>query len=250
MNWLPLLGLAVTLALLVVVERRIHRHLQGLMLLLTGDREIAVVLYALPLMPGILLHEVSHALMARLLGVRVGRVCVRPRLAGKRIQLGFVPVEETDPLRGSLIGLAPLLTGSAVILLIGYQVFSIGGLRQALSEGTWFGLLSHFVDLLKAPDAWLWAYVIFTVSNTMLPSRSDRESWRPIVLFLVLAATLAWFAGFAPAIIERLQAPILLATRWLTAMYGFTIAADLPFLIGMLLVEWGLGRVRGMRVEY
>ena len=250
MNWLPLLGLAVTLALLVVLERWIHRHLQGLMLLLTGDREIAVFLYALPLMPGILLHEVSHALMAKLLGVRVGRISVRPRLADKRIQLGFVPVEETDPIRGSLIGLAPLLTGSAAILLIGYQVFGIGEVQQALSAGTWVGLLSHFVDLLKAPDAWLWAYVIFTVSNTMLPSQSDRESWTPIVLFLVIAVALAWVVGLAPVIIERLQAPIRFATRWLTSMYGFTIVADLPFLLAILVVEWGLGRVRGMRVEY
>jgi len=250
MNWLPLLGLAVTLALLVVVERWIHRHLQGLMLLLTRDREIAVVLYALPLMPGILLHEVSHALMAKLLGVRVGRVTVRPRLADKRIQLGFVPVEETDPVRGSLIGLAPLLTGSAAILLVGYLVFGIGGVQEALSQGTWFGLLTHFVDLLRAPDAWLWAYVIFTVSNTMLPSQSDRESWTPIALFLVLTAALAWFTGLAPAIIERVQPPIVLATRWLTAMYGFTIVADLPFLVAILVIEWGLGRMRGMRVEY
>ncbi|MGD8243733.1 MAG: hypothetical protein PVI63_00890 [Anaerolineae bacterium] len=115
MSWIPLLGLAVTLALLMLTERWIHRHLQGTMLLLAGDREIAVMLYAVPLMPGILLHEVSHALVARMLGVRVGRISIRPKLADERIQLGFVPVEETDLVRASLIGLAPLLTGSAVL---------------------------------------------------------------------------------------------------------------------------------------
>jgi hypothetical protein len=188
--------------------------------------------------------------MAKLLGVRVGRVSVRPKLAGKRIQLGFVPVEETDAVRGSLIGLAPLLTGSGAILLVGYLVFGIGRVREALSQGMGIGLLSHFVELLKAPDAWLWAYVIFTVSNTMLPSESDRESWTPIILFLAMAAALAWVTGLAPAIIQRVQDPVLLATRWLTAMYGFTIVADLPFLVAILTVEWGLGRMRGMRVEY
>ena len=250
MNWISLLGLAVTLALLALLERWIHRHLQGLMLLLTGDREIAVVLYALPLMPGILLHEVSHALMAKLLRVRVGRVSVRPRLAEKRIQLGFVPVEETDAVRGGLIGLAPLLSGSAVILLVGYLFFGIGGMQRALTSGTWMALLTNFVDVLKAPDVWLWAYVVFTVSNTMLPSESDRESWTPIILFFGLAVALAWFAGIGPTIIERLRGPIHLATRWLTAMYGFTIIADLPFLLVILLVEWGLSRMKGLRVEY
>jgi len=250
MSWIPLLGLAVTLALLLLVERWIHRHLQGTMMLLTGDREIAVVLYALPLMPGILLHEISHALMARLLGVRVGRVSVRPRLADQRIQLGFVPVEETDAVRASLIGLAPLLTGSGVILLVGYLFFGIGGLQEAFIDGAWASLMAHFVDMFRTPDVWLWAYVIFAVSNTMLPSQSDRETWTPIVLFLVLAAALAWLAGLGPTLIGRLGRPLHLATRWLTATYGFTMIADLPFVALILLVEWVTGRIKGMRIEY
>ncbi len=262
MSWVPLLGLAVTLALLLLVERWIHRHLQGTMLLLTGDREIAVVLYALPLMPGILLHEISHALVAKLLGVRVGKVSVRPKLAGERIQLGFVPVEETDAVRASLIGLAPLLTGSAVIVLIGYLFFDIGGIfgygaggptdPTAIDAGALLPLrlLGHFVEMLGTPDIWLWTYLIFAVSNTMLPSRSDRESWTPVILFLVLAGALAWFAGLGPTVIERLGRPLSMAIRWLTAMYGFTIVADLPFVGLILLVEWAVGRIRGVRVEY
>lgn len=250
MSWIPLLGLAVTLALLLLVERWIHRHLQGTMMLLTGDREIAAVLYALPLMPGILLHEISHALMARLLGVRVGRVSVRPKLADQRIQLGFVPVEETDAVRASLIGLAPLLAGSGVILLVGYLFFGIGGLQEAFIDGAWASLMVHFVDMFRTPDVWLWAYVIFAVSNTMLPSQSDRETWTPIVLFLMLAAALAWLAGLGPTIIGGLSRPLHLATRWLTATYGFTMIADLPFIALILLVEWVTGRIKGMRIEY
>lgn len=250
MSWIPLFGLAVTLALLLLFERWIHRHLQGTMLLLSGDREIAVVLYALPLMPGILLHEISHALVAKLLGVRVGRVSVRPKLADKRIQLGFVPIEETDAVRASLIGLAPLLTGSAVILLIGYLFFGIGGVQEAFVDGAWRSLIAHFVEMLRAPDVWLWVYLIFAISNTMLPSQSDRESWTPIILFLVLIVALVWFAGLGPTIIERLGPSLHLATRWLTTMYGFTVIADLPFIGLILLIEWAVGRVRGLRVEY
>jgi hypothetical protein len=250
MSWIPLLGLAVTLAVLLLIERWIHRHLQGTMLLLTGDREVAVMLYALPLMPGILLHEVSHALVAKILGARVGRVSIRPRLADKRIQLGFVPVEETDVVRASLIGLAPLLTGSAVILLIGYLAFDIDAMQQAFVEADWSSLVASFAKMLRAPDIWLWLYLIFATSNTMLPSESDRASWTPIVLFLVLAVALAWFAGLAPTIVKSLGQPLDLATRWLTAVYGFTIVADLPFVLLIALVERIVGRMKGVRVEY
>jgi hypothetical protein len=250
MIWIPLLGLAVTLALLLLTERWIHRHLQGTMLLLTGDREIAVMLYALPLMPGIMLHEISHALMAKLLGVRVGRVSIRPKLAEERIRLGFVPVEETDVVRASLIGLAPLLTGSAVILLIGYLAFDIAAMQLAFVESDWSSLVASFAQTLKAPDIWLWLYLIFAISNTMLPSQSDRESWTPVLLFLALAVALGWFAGLGPEIVNRLSQPLDLATRWLTAVYGFTFVADLPFVLVIALVERIVGRVRGVRVEY
>ncbi len=250
MNWIPLLALAVTLALLLLVERWIHRHLQGTMLLLTGDREIAVVLYALPLMPGILLHELSHSLVARLLGVRVGRVSVRPRLADERIQLGFVPVEDSDVVRASLIGLAPLLVGSAVILAIGYLSFGIGELQQALGDGSWTSLARHFVEMVKTPDVWLWTYLIFAISNTMLPSQSDRESWLPLALFMLLAMALAWFTGLGPRILQRLGQPLHLATRWLTTMYAFTVIADLPFVTLILIGEWALGKIKGVHVEY
>ncbi len=250
MSWLPLVGLAVTLALLLVTERWIHRHLQGAMLLLAGDREIAVTLYALPLMPGIVLHEISHALAARLLGVRAGRVSIRPKLAGERIQLGSVPVEETDFLRASLIGLAPLLTGSAVILLIGYTVFGIGAMQQSFVEGDWARVCRDLRSMLNASDLWVWAYLIFVVSNTMLPSQSDRHSWMPIFLFAGLMFVSAWLAGLGPAIVAHLGRPLDVAAPWLAATYGFTIAADLPFVLLIALLERLLERLKGVRVEY
>jgi hypothetical protein len=250
MSWLPWLGLAVTLVLLLVIERWIHRHLQGTMLLLVGDREIAVVLYALPLMPGIVLHEISHALTARLLGVRAGRVSIGPRLADERIQLGFVPVEETDFVRASLIGLAPLLAGTAVILLIGYSVFDIGVMQQGFANGDWAEVTKDLAETLRAPDAWLWLYLIFAVSNTMLPSESDREPWIPILLFMVLVAVLAWLAGLGPKIVDYLGQSLDLAALWLMVMFVFTIAADLPFVLVIALLERVLGRLKGVRVEY
>lgn len=250
MSWLPWIGLAVTLMLLLVTERWIHRHLQGTMLLLSGDREIAVVLYALPLMPGIVVHEVSHALTARLLGVRTGKISIRPKLADERIQLGFVPVEETDVIRASLIGLAPLLAGSAVILLIGYLAFNIDTMQHAFVQRNWAEVVAGLTEMARVQDFWLWVYLIFAVSNTMLPSQSDREPWRPILLFIALITPLAWFAGVGPTIVERLGQPLTLAALWLTAMYGFTVVADLPFVLLITLLEWILGRLKGVRVEY
>ncbi len=250
MYWTPLLWLAATLALLLLIERWIHRHLQGVMLLLTGDPDIAVVLYALPLLPGIFVHELSHALAAILLGARVGRISIRPKRTGQRVQLGFIPVEKTDVVRASLIGLAPLLVGSGVILLIGYWAFDIGTLGGALVTGDLANLIAGLLRTLKASDAWIWSYVIFAVSNTMLPSRADRQAWTPVILFLLLAGVLIWVAGLGPAVVESLAEPLTTALRWLATMCTLTIAIDLPFALLIALVERVLGQVKGVRVEY
>lgn len=250
MDWTPFLWLAATLALLLLIERWIHCHLQGVMLLLTGDPELAVVLYALPLLPGVLLHEFSHALAAILLGVRVGRISIRPKRSGQRVQLGFIPVQKTDVVRASLIGLAPLLTGNVAILLIGYRVFGVGTVGTVLATGYWANLTAGLLRALKAPDAWLWAYVIFAVSNTMLPSRADRQAWTPVLLFLLLSGVLVWATGLGPAVVEGLAEPLTTALRWLTTMCALTIAVDLPFILLLALVERLLERVKGMRVEY
>ena len=250
MNWVPLLWLAATLAPLFVIERWIHRHMQGVALLLTGDREIAVVLYALPLLPGVIIHELSHALTGMLLGVKVGRISIRPKVKGQRIQLGVVPVEKVDAVRASLIGLAPLLTGSSAILLIGYRILGLDTLGLALAANDWGNLAAGLLRALKAADAWLWAYVIFTVSNTMLPSRADRQAWVPLFLFLLLLAGLVWVTGFGPALVEGLVEPVATALRWLTAMCALTIAIDLPFILLIVLVERLLERIKGVQVTY
>ncbi len=250
MNWSSLTWLAVTLVLLLLVERWIHRHLQGTMLLLTGDPDVTVVLYAMPLLPGILLHELSHAFAAILLRVRVGRISIRPKRAGQRVQLGFVPVERTDAVRASLIGLAPLLAGSAVILLIGYWVFGIGTVGAAFVAGDRANLMAGLLGMLKAPDAWIWAYVIFAVSNTMLPSRADRQSWAPVILFVFLIGVLIWAVGLGPAVVGSLAEPLTIAPRWLATMCALTIAVDLPFVLLIALGERLLERVKGVRVEY
>ena len=68
--------------------------------------------------PGVALHELSHALMARLLGVQTANLTMVPRRqADGHVRLGSVQVERVDVIRGSLIGLAPLLVGSLVDLV-------------------------------------------------------------------------------------------------------------------------------------
>jgi hypothetical protein len=123
-------------------------------------------------------------------------------------------------------------------------------MRAALANSDWTSLFTGMLAALDATDAWIWAYVIFVVSNTMLPSQADRQSWRPVILFLLLAGVLSWMVGLGPAVVEQLSGTLITALGWLTAMYAFTIAVDVPFVVLIVLGEQVLERVKGIRVEY
>ena len=102
-DWSPFVWLAVTLVPLLLLKRWINRHVQGLSLLLVGDNDLAMFLYFVLFLPGILLHELSHWLMAKLLGVRTGKISIWPskRRAGRQMRLGSVKVGRADPVRNS-----------------------------------------------------------------------------------------------------------------------------------------------------
>ncbi|KAA3664827.1 MAG: hypothetical protein DWQ04_03735, partial [Chloroflexi bacterium] len=65
-NLMPFIWVALAIPVLIFLQRWIHMHLHGIALMLTGKSERAVILYALVLLPGVFLHELSHWLSATL----------------------------------------------------------------------------------------------------------------------------------------------------------------------------------------
>jgi hypothetical protein len=246
MDWIAFLWFAGALVPLLLLERWIHRHLQGVGFLLVGDLEVAAWFYALPLLPGVALHEFSHALAGWLLGAQVGRISLMPARAEGRIQLGFVPVEKTGAVKTALIGLAPLVTGCLALLLIGHLGLHLSPLAMALATGNWPAVPGELRQITQTPNAWVWIYLAFAISNTMLPSRSDLRAWPVIVLFLVGVAGAVALLGLGLVVVERLTD----ALRWLAVACGLTVLIDLPFVVLLLALEWFLGRVKGVRIEY
>ena len=240
----------ISLVLLVSVVRWIHRHMHGVAYLLTGSQDMALVLYSLPLLPGVVLHELSHTLMALLLRVRTSGFTVIPRRdAHGHVALGSVMVERVDPVRGSLIGLAPLLFGAAAVLLIGQQVFGISNLSSVVVRAEGPAILNALDRFFQTPDAWLWLYLVFAISNAMLPSPSDRETWPPVILFIVGVVALAIVADRGD-LLSVVAGPVDTAITWLTAAFVLTLAVDVPVVVLIFLLERGAERVVGRRVYY
>ena len=115
------------------LKRWISTHVQGVAFLLTGNPQAAMWVFWVLFLPGTFLHELSHWLTAKLLGVKTGRFSLWPKLSRQgQLQMGAVQVEVSDPFRHSLIGLAPLIFGSVAILLIGLVRLELGQVAAAL----------------------------------------------------------------------------------------------------------------------
>lgn len=184
------------LILLVVVQRLLHREIQTIFLLLTRKPKIALALFSLILFPGVFVHEFSHWLMAVLLRVPVKRVSLIPSTQKNgMLRLGFVETKTTDVIRDSLIGLAPFITGCLVLTFIGSRLALVDMIRAILSGNP--ALFSSLLfQLPQQTDFGIWFYLAFSISSTMLPSSSDRESWHIILIGLGVILGLVLIAGF------------------------------------------------------
>jgi hypothetical protein len=237
-----LLWLLLLTGLLLLLQRSLHREIQAVFLLITRSAEISRVLFSILFFPGIVLHETSHYLMALILGVRTGRFSLLPRqLDNERLQLGYVETAHTDIVRDALIGAAPLLTGGVVVAYIGMVHFGLPAVWQALPSENgsfWFELLPA---VFRHPDFWLWLYLAFVVSSTMLPSRSDRRAWLPIALVLGLLLILILLIGVGPWLVHNLAPKLYTILSSIIVVFGISVVIHLalwpPFILVRILFE-------------
>jgi hypothetical protein len=247
---LPWLTAAAALVPLIYLERWIHKHLQGVGLLLTNDPEVAVLFYYVLLLPGVLLHEGSHWLAAKLLRVRIRRVSLWPeRGRGGMIRLGLVETAQADPLRATLIGLAPLAAGVAAITLIG-TLLDTSAVAAALTTGDLPTIWAALRNLSATPDFWLWLYLLFAVSNAMLPSASDRRNWLIVGGAIVAIALVMFLLDLGSLVQAGIEGPLAQIARWLSLAFISAALIDVFFAALIALLEAILGRVVGREIEY
>lgn len=251
---MPFFWVIVTLPILLLLQRWIHQHLHGIAFLVTGQPGRAVVLYAIILLPGVFLHEASHWLAATLLGVRTGTFSVIPRQQPDgSIQLGYVEYYKSrslDPVRESIIGGAPLITGTAVILLISFHIFNYPQLAALVQTGQIRTVTAALEQLLRTPDFFLWLYLIFAIATAMMPSQSDRRAWPAFAITLTVVSLSLGFVGLFEVVAANLTRPAALMFGYLGLAFSLAIGVDLFFMLIIATLEWLLSRLKGVSVVY
>lgn len=194
---------------LVYLQRFLHREIQYVIYIITQNSNLTIIIYSIIFFPGVFLHEASHYLMAKLLGVRTGKFTVMPRLAKKnRLVLGSVETEKTDFFRDSLIGLAPLISGTLIIAYVSIVQLQINTLWEVFRNGQWNLFFMGLGLIGDIPNFYLWFYLTFAVSSTMLPSESDRHAWLPLGIWIAIFFLLAIFSGAGTWMLNNLALPL------------------------------------------
>jgi hypothetical protein len=227
MNYLSsfdgLLWLLAALILLVFCQRILHREIQAVFLILTKNPGLTQTIFAIIFFPGVFLHELGHFLVAKLLGVRTGRFSLIPQTqANGKLRLGYVETASGGFIRDALIGFAPLVTGCLFVAFAGIYQLHLLPLWDFIRLGDWNGFWAGLKDVPKAPDFWIWFYLIFTISSTMMPSASDRHAWFPLGLLTGALVSVAILAGAGPWMLENLTPPFNSFLQALAMLFGLS----------------------------
>ena len=251
---MPFLWVIITLPILLLLQRWIHRHLHGLAFLITGNKNWAVLIYAFILFPGVVLHELSHWLAATILRVPTGSFSVLPKIQSDgSVQLGYVEYYKSNrvgPIRESLIGSAPLIAGTAAILLIGFNVFDIPGLVGAVQTGDVDTLATALTTLFTTNDFLVWLYLLFAISNAMMPSSSDRKAWPSFAIIMFVFGLVLYLLGLQDLFLQGLNGPVATIFGYLGLAFSLTIGVDFFFLMSIYIVEWLFSRLKGVDLLY
>jgi len=245
-----LLWLLVALVLLMFLQRGLHREIQAILLITTRHPGVAMALFSLIFLPGVLLHELSHYIMARILGVQTGRFSILPRsMPDGRLQMGYVETASADLARDSLIGAAPLVAGGIFLVYASISRFDLFPLWEYLKQGQTDAFFKGLQALPSLPGFYIWFWLAFTVSSTMLPSTSDRRAWLPLGLMVGVMIGLALLAGAGPWMLKNLAPYLNTFLRSVATLFALSAGVHLILMLPLKLFHALLTKITGIDME-
>src|SRR5215211_2354492 len=234
---------------LIVVQRLLHREIQAVFLILTRDPRMTMGIFAMLFLPGVFLHELSHFVMAKILRVRTGKLSIFPKsLPDGRLQLGYVETAKADIVRDSLIGAAPLIVGTLFVAYVAVYHLQMRSLWDAFRNGQldlfWMGVRA----LPQVADFYLWFYLAFAVSSTMMPSESDRHAWLELVISVAVLFGMALLFGAGPWILSTVAPRLSTFLSSVAVIFGLSAFLHILLILPSVLLHKLLARATGVDV--
>ncbi|MBN2046559.1 MAG: hypothetical protein JW750_01850 [Anaerolineaceae bacterium] len=196
-------GLLLLLAALIpffLLRKALTQTLLVLIRDLTRSPLVAHKAHFVLVLPGVIIHEGSHYLALRLMGVPC-TFHLGTEFYQDTVVYGHVDFREADvgPIRHFITGTAPLLVGGLLAALISLYPLHFDQLIPLARADQFHAAIPLFLEWIRDPIWWLWFYLLFTITSEMVPSESDRRYWLPLILIIavliliaVLTKTIGW----------------------------------------------------------
>ncbi len=234
---------------LIWLQRLLHREVQAVFLIITRNPQLTMGIFQFIFLPGVFLHEGSHFLMAKILRVPTGRFSILPQpLPDGRLQLGYIETAKADIIRDSLIGAAPLIIGTLFVAYVSIYQLEMRVLWDVLRNGQ-FNLFWMGVNTLpNVKDFYLWFYLTFVVSSTMMPSESDRYAWLELVISVGILFAIALLIGAGPWMLNNVAPVISNFLSSVAVIFGLSSVVHIVLVLPTALIHKLLTRVTGVDV--
>ncbi len=237
------------LAPLILLQRLLHREIQAVFLILTRDPGLTMGLFSIIFLPGVFLHELSHFLMAKILFIRTGKFSIYPQpLPDGRLQLGYVETARSDVVRDSLVGAAPLIVGTLFVAYVAIYHLQLRVLLDVFRNGQldlfWMGMRA----LPNARDFYVWFYLAFAVSSTMVPSQSDRHAWLELIISIGVLLAIALLIGAGPWMLSNIAPRVSNFLSSAAVLFGLSAFVHAVLVLPTALIHKLLARATGVDV--
>jgi hypothetical protein len=234
---------------LIVFQRLLHREIQAVFLILTRDPRVTMGIFSILFLPGVFLHELSHFVVAKILLVRTGKFSIFPKsLPDGRLQLGYVETARSDAVRDSLIGAAPLIVGTLFVAYVAIYHLQMRVLWDSFRNGQfdlfWLGIRA----LPRVQDFYLWFYLVFAVSSTMMPSESDRHAWLELVISIGVLVLIALVVGAGPWMLANIAPRVSNFLSSVAVIFGLSAFMHILLILPTALTHKLLARATGVDV--
>ncbi len=163
------------LVFLYFLSNLLQKSLSRVIFKITKKKEVTVNILLILFLPGVIVHELSHFLIASLFFVRTGEIRFLPQITEDGARLGSVEIEKTDPMRRAIIGFAPIFVGIAILLTLSYY-FTLGKISGIVLTVVLF-------------------YLLFAIASTMFSSKKDLEGTIELLVTVLVIFAAAYITG-------------------------------------------------------
>ncbi len=224
--WAFALGLLIPMRSL---EGWLHQHMFKVGWLLTKNLHTTTILYYTFFLPGVVLHEVLVWLVAGMLNVRAeGAIKMPEKQEIAALKLNFVKLDKkVSQFKLAVISIAPLIGGIVFIWFVTNNIFDIGGFLEIASSGELEDIGAAFSRLTATPDFWLWMYLVFAVSATMIPDAGNLRGWRLVIPPIVVVIILLYAIGVGDRVLLVTLQSLSQGAYFLMGTFGVVIVVHL-----------------------